>query len=101
MGLSPKLFARVTRFQMALDAKRISPAHTWLGVAHEFGYFDEMHMIRDFKNLGGGSKSVIRADWGSQTVVPCIAHDSLRPLGALRSEQVSGKNCDRLSERRG
>jgi transcriptional regulator GlxA family with amidase domain len=57
MGLSPKLFARITRFQMALDAKRISPGRTWLGVAHEFGYFDQMHMIRDFKNLGGGAPS--------------------------------------------
>jgi hypothetical protein len=37
MGLSPKLFARITRFQKALDAKRISPARTWLDVSHEFG----------------------------------------------------------------
>jgi AraC-like DNA-binding protein len=57
MGLSSKLFARITRFQMALDAKRISPARTWLGVAHEFGYFDQMHMIRDFRDLGGSAPS--------------------------------------------
>jgi AraC-like DNA-binding protein len=55
MGLSPKLFARITRFQMALDAKRLSPARTWLGIAHEFGYFDQMHMIRDFRDLGGSA----------------------------------------------
>jgi AraC-like DNA-binding protein len=64
MGLSPKLFARITRFQMALDAKRISPARTWLGVAHEFGYFDQMHMIRDFKNLGGGAPSQLSEQIG-------------------------------------
>jgi AraC-like DNA-binding protein len=53
MGLSPKLFARITRFQMALDAKRRAPASSWLSIAHEHGYFDQMHMIRDFQNLGG------------------------------------------------
>jgi AraC-like DNA-binding protein len=53
MGLSPKLFARITRYQMALDAKRRAPACSWLRIAHEYGYFDQMHMIRDFQNLGG------------------------------------------------
>jgi transcriptional regulator GlxA family with amidase domain len=64
MGLSPKLFARITRFQTALDAKRISPGRTWLGVAHEFGYFDQMHMIRDFKNLGGDPPSQLSEQIG-------------------------------------
>jgi AraC-like DNA-binding protein len=57
MGFSPKLFVRITRFQMAIDAKRLSPARTWLGIAHEFGYFDQMHMIRDFRDLGGSAPS--------------------------------------------
>jgi AraC-like DNA-binding protein len=64
MGLSPKLFARITRFQMALDARRISPGRNWLGVAHEFGYFDQMHMIRDFKNLGGCAPSQLSEQIG-------------------------------------
>ena len=59
MGLSPKLFARITRFQMAFDAKRVAPSRSWLGVAHEFEYFDQMHMIRDFQNLGGDAPGQI------------------------------------------
>ena len=59
MGLSPKLFARITRFQMAFDAKRVAPSRSWLSVAHEFGYFDQMHMIRDFQDLGGDAPSQI------------------------------------------
>jgi len=35
MGLSPKLFARLRRFQTALDRKRASGTR-WLDVAHEF-----------------------------------------------------------------
>jgi transcriptional regulator GlxA family with amidase domain len=52
-GLTPKTFARTTRFQRALDMKRLFPGHSWLSIAHEFGYFDQMHMIHDFQSLGG------------------------------------------------
>lgn len=55
LGMTPKLFARITRFQMALDAKLSSPQRTWLRIAHQFGYHDQMHMIRDFKDLSGDS----------------------------------------------
>jgi transcriptional regulator GlxA family with amidase domain len=52
MGISPKLFARVARFQRALDRKRIT-GETWLEVAQEIGYSDQMHMVRDFRAFGG------------------------------------------------
>lgn len=55
MGVNPKLFARITRFQRALDAKRLSPRSSWLNIAHQSGYFDQMHMIRDFQSLGGSA----------------------------------------------
>jgi AraC-like DNA-binding protein len=55
IGIPPKLFARITRFQMVLDAKRNAPDGSWLHLAHEFGYFDQMHMIRDFRTLGGAA----------------------------------------------
>ena len=54
-GVSPKLFAQTARFQNALDAKRLSPSRSWLSVAHELGYFDQMHMIRDFQRFGGSA----------------------------------------------
>ena len=52
MGLSPKAFSRIARFQAALDAKVAQPARTWLDIAHTFGYHDQMHMIHDFETLG-------------------------------------------------
>jgi AraC-like DNA-binding protein len=58
-GMGPKLFARVRRFQLALDAKRIAPNRSWLSVAYEFGYFDQMHMIRDFQSLGGNAPTFL------------------------------------------
>jgi transcriptional regulator GlxA family with amidase domain len=55
VGETPKAFARVARFQAALDAKLTDPTRTWLDIAHSFGYCDQMHMVHDFKKLGGNS----------------------------------------------
>jgi AraC-like DNA-binding protein len=59
IGFTPKLFARIARFQKALDTKRITPQRSWMSVAHQLGYFDQMHMIRDFQSLAGNTPSEI------------------------------------------
>jgi AraC-like DNA-binding protein len=48
VGVRPKLFARIARFEAALDAKARSNTKSWTDVAHEFGYYDQMHMVHDF-----------------------------------------------------
>jgi AraC-like DNA-binding protein len=53
VGISPKMYARIARFQTALDLKVLSPWMTWLEISHSLGYHDQMHMIHDFKSLGG------------------------------------------------
>lgn len=52
-GMRPKLYARIVRFQSALDSKARSSTKSWTDVAHEFGYHDQMHMIHDFKEFTG------------------------------------------------
>jgi transcriptional regulator GlxA family with amidase domain len=52
-GMSPKVFARVARFQAAVDRKIAQPSSPWVDIAHDFGYHDQMHMIHDFEKLGG------------------------------------------------
>jgi AraC-like DNA-binding protein len=59
IGFTPRLFARMTRFQVTLDAKRMSPGRSWLTIAHQLGYFDQMHMVRDFKKLSGFAPGAI------------------------------------------
>jgi AraC-like DNA-binding protein len=54
-GASPKLFSRIVRFQNALDTKARSATKSWTDVAHELGYFDQMHMVHDFKEFTGES----------------------------------------------
>jgi AraC-like DNA-binding protein len=57
IGVSPKLFARVARFQSALDAKLRAPDRSWLQIAHSLNYHDQMHMIHDFHKLGRAAPS--------------------------------------------
>lgn len=52
VGVRPKLFARIARFEAVLDRKARS-LRSWADVAHEFGYFDQMHMIHDFEAFTG------------------------------------------------
>jgi len=63
-GMSPKTFARVARFQAALDAKLSAPGRSWLDIAHTFGYHDQMHMIHDFERLGQKTPSHLLATMG-------------------------------------
>jgi AraC-like DNA-binding protein len=63
-GVSPKVFARVARFQAALDAKLASPESTWLEIAHSHGYYDQMHMVHDFESLASNTPTQLIAQMG-------------------------------------
>jgi AraC-like DNA-binding protein len=64
VGMSPKAFARIARFQTAMDAKLANPARTWVDIAHSFGYYDQMHMIHDFERLGRNTPTQVQAQMG-------------------------------------
>lgn len=53
MGITPKRFARVARFQAALDARVGSPDRSWLDIATNYGYHDQMHLVHEFQSLCG------------------------------------------------
>ncbi len=53
VGIRPKLFARIVRFEAALDSKARSSTKSWTEVAHEWGYYDQMHMVHDFEDFTG------------------------------------------------
>jgi AraC-like DNA-binding protein len=64
VGLTPKLFCRLLRFQDALchtDEKR---KLDWTGVALSCGYFDQAHLIRDFQEFAGLSPTAYVAQRG-------------------------------------
>ena len=57
IGMRPKLFARVARFEAALEYKARFGNRSWADVAHSFGYHDQMHMVHDFAEFTGATPS--------------------------------------------
>lgn len=55
VGLSPKTFCCVTRFNHAFEIKLRYPYLDWTSIAHSCGYFDQMHLIKDFKRYSGNA----------------------------------------------
>ena len=55
VGIRPKVFAKIARFEAALDYKARFTAVPWTDVAYRFGYYDQMHMIHDFGEFTGGT----------------------------------------------
>jgi AraC-like DNA-binding protein len=53
IGLAPKRFARVRRFQRLVRAASSDPAPDWARLAAETGYHDQAHLIHDFRDLSG------------------------------------------------
>jgi AraC-like DNA-binding protein len=53
IGMPPKLFARIVRFSKAYRLREEQPHLSWTSIAFECGYFDQMHLIRDFKQFAG------------------------------------------------
>jgi AraC-like DNA-binding protein len=59
IGISPKLYARIIRFEAALQRRAVLPTTPWTDIAHDLGYHDQMHMVHDFTRLSGDSPEAI------------------------------------------
>jgi len=53
VGLAPKLYCRVRRFQAALRRIPTGRAVDWADVSIASGYFDQAHFIHDFRAISG------------------------------------------------
>jgi AraC-like DNA-binding protein len=59
IGMNPKTYSRILKFSKAYRLHEAAPQLSWINIAHEAGYYDQMHMIRDFKTFAGVNPSVI------------------------------------------
>lgn len=53
VGLTPKLYCRVLRFQKALEHWAAGSAVSWVDLALDAGYTDQSHFNREFKQFSG------------------------------------------------
>ncbi|SFF49938.1 Helix-turn-helix domain-containing protein, partial [Nannocystis exedens] len=72
VGLGPKEFARLVRFQRAVRAWRRATTSDWGAIAVATGYYDQSHLITEFKALTGATPRALlrsgpRADTQAST----------------------------------
>jgi AraC-like DNA-binding protein len=79
VGVRPKLFGRIARFEAALESKARFVRRSWTHVAHDFGYYDQMHMVHDFAEFTGGTPTKALAELETVFVEPIKTMRSGRP----------------------
>ncbi len=68
VGLTPKMLGRILRFQKVFKALE-SGAENWADVAAECGYYDQSHLIRDFRQFAGMCPSALEVPQDSLTEI--------------------------------
>lgn len=53
VGLTPKLFTRIAKFQKVIQTIGHRQRIEWSSVAYACGYYDQSHFIRDFVHFSG------------------------------------------------
>jgi AraC-like DNA-binding protein len=80
VGVSPKSYARVLRFNRAVAVMKGSESRRPLAeVAVECGYYDQSHLTRDFTALAGCSPAVYLAETEGDPGVRFLQDDHLLP----------------------
>lgn len=68
VGLTPKVYSRLLRFQRVLRRATARPGAAWVDVAMVVGYSDQSHLVREFRELAGMTPAAYRR------VAPRFAH---------------------------
>ena len=61
VGIHPKLYARIIRFNAAVDHKLQWRTDAWSRIANDSGFYDQMHLVRDCRAFTGESPSRLLA----------------------------------------
>jgi AraC-like DNA-binding protein len=59
VGMSPKAFSKLTRFRRALRAACEGARVSWASIAAAGGYYDQAHLIADFRAIAGVTPSAL------------------------------------------
>jgi len=67
VGLTPKLYCRIRRFQQVLALIRCGKPVEWADIALSCGYFDQAHFVHDFRAFSGITPSAYASHRGPHT----------------------------------
>lgn len=62
LGMPAKMYARIARFHKAYKILESRPAISWTNLAHEVGYYDQMHFIKDFKEFSKLTPTLVQKE---------------------------------------
>lgn len=62
VGVAPKSFAKLARFQRALRAARAVAQPSWAEIAISTGYYDQAHLIAEFRAISGVTPRALLAE---------------------------------------
>lgn len=63
IGISPKVYAQIIRFKSAMNYLQANPNTTWVDLTYNFGYYDQPHMTKYFKDcLNVSPNNIINLD---------------------------------------
>jgi AraC-like DNA-binding protein len=88
VGVNPKLFARIVRFEAALDRKARFSRKSWTEIASELGYFDQMHMIHDFNMFTGETPTRMLAE------IEILFRERIKAIHSGKQPAIAAKDVD-------
>jgi AraC-like DNA-binding protein len=53
VGLTPKLYSRINRLRSVVERVAQGGELAWADLASEYGYYDQSHLTRDFREFSG------------------------------------------------
>jgi AraC-like DNA-binding protein len=59
LGICPKTFARIVRFDQSYNMRLKNPKDDWLSIAAACGYHDYQHMVRDYKAFANATPNML------------------------------------------
>ena len=62
IGVNPKTFAKLTRFGRAVSAAREASQTGWASIAADAGYYDQAHLIAEFRAISGVTPSALLSE---------------------------------------
>jgi AraC-like DNA-binding protein len=65
VGVGPKAFAKLMRFHRALRVAREDGRASWASIAAAAGYYDQAHLIAEFRAIAGVTPRALLAELGA------------------------------------
>jgi AraC-like DNA-binding protein len=86
VGMAPKRYARIRRFQRALSRATSGPPLVWADLAVDCGYYDQAHLCREWAELTGLSPSKFV---GMRATPVKANHLAVSPWGSHSSNTIT------------